>query len=226
MQPALSPTAKVAPRRRLQSWQILNPALYVAGLIPLGLLVYQLFNDQLGADPAKELEHQLGEWALRFLIAALAVTPLRTLAGINLLVYRRALGLIAFFYVCLHLLTYTVLDQDLDWPAILADILKRPYITIGMAAFVILIPLAVTSMNVMVRWLGARRWRSLHRWVYLAAALGAIHYVLLVKGWQPQPLIYAALLAVLLGLRLVPKRAVRRPPRRPLKAAGSRIPTA
>jgi sulfoxide reductase heme-binding subunit YedZ len=151
----------------------------------------------------RELEHALGLWALRFLLASLAVTPLRQLAGINLIRYRRALGLLAFYYVVLHLLTYLVLDQGLDPDAILADILKRLYITIGMACFAILVPLAVTSNNASVRRLGAKAWTNLHRIVYVTPLLAALHFLLSVKVWPLEPLSYALLAAILLGYRLV-----------------------
>ena len=165
--------------------------------------------DQLGADPMKVLERTLGLWALRFLIVGLAVTPLRRLGGPNLLRYRRAFGLLAFSYALLHLTTYVALDQVFDWGAILRDILKRPYITIGMLAFAILVPLAVTSNNGMIRRLGAEAWNRLHRWVYAAAGLAAIHFVMVVKSWPAQPLIYAAIVAGLLAFRLVPQRRKR-----------------
>jgi len=177
---------------------------YAVGLIP-ALAYFALgVMDRLGADPLKVLERELGEWALRFLIAVLAVTPLRQLVGINLLRYRRALGLLAFYYVGFHLLTYVVLDQGLDWAAIGADILKRPYITIGMASFVLLVPLALTSNNASIRRMG-HAWSRLHRLVYPAAAGGAVHYVLLVKAWPLEPLVYAAIVAGLLAYRLVRK---------------------
>ena len=142
--------------------------------------------DQLGPDPMKVLERDLGLWALKFLVLGLAITPLRRLTGINLLRYRRAVGLLAFIYASLHLTTYLVLDQHLDFAAIWADIVKRPYITIGMAAFLVLIPLAVTSNNAMVRRLGGPAWQKLHRWVYLAAAAGVVHYILVAKVWEKQ----------------------------------------
>ena len=143
-----------------------------------------------------------GLWALRFLIAALAITPLRRLGGPNLIRYRRAIGLLAFIYATLHLTVYMVLDQGLDVSAIIADIIKRPYITVGMFAFLILVPLAVTSNNAMIRRLGGGAWQKLHRWVYVAAAAAAIHFIMLVKAWPPEPLIYAALVAILLLFRL------------------------
>lgn len=181
----------------------LRPGLvYVLGMIPASWTFYQGVMDQLGADPMKVLERSLGEWALRFLIAGLAITPLRRLTGINLLRYRRAIGLLAFIYATLHLSVYLVLDQNLDLAAIWGDIVKRPFITVGMAAFLILIPLAVTSNNAMIRRLRPGVWQKIHRWVYLAAALAAVHFVMVVKAWPPEPLIYAGLVALLLGYRL------------------------
>jgi sulfoxide reductase heme-binding subunit YedZ len=175
---------------------------YVAGLVPAAWWFALGLTDRLGADPMRELEHALGLWALRFLLASLAITPLRQLTRINLIRYRRALGLLAFYYVVLHLLTYLVLDQGLDPDAILADILKRLYITIGMACFVILVPLAVTSNNASVRRLGAKAWTSLHRIVYVAPILAVLHFLLSVKVWPLEPLTYALLTAILLGFRL------------------------
>jgi sulfoxide reductase heme-binding subunit YedZ len=176
-------------------------AIYLAGMMPAVWTFYLGLMDQLGADPQKTLERTLGLWALRFLILALAITPLRRLGGPNLIRYRRAIGLLAFYYALLHLSVYTVLDQGLDLGAIWADIVKRPYITVGMLAFAILVPLAVTSNAPMIRRLG-QRWQKLHRWVYLAAAAAALHFIMLVKSWPAEPLIYAALVAVLLGFRL------------------------
>jgi sulfoxide reductase heme-binding subunit YedZ len=177
-------------------------ALYIFGLLPAVYTFYLGVSDQLGADPLRTLEQTLGLWALRFLIAALAVTPLRRLGGPNLIRYRRALGLLAFYYAALHLTTYLVLDQGLDLPAIWADIVKRPYITIGMLAFLLLVPLAVTSNGPMIRRLGAAAWQRLHRLVYVAAAAAALHFILLVKAWPLEPLVYAALVAVLLLFRV------------------------
>ena len=146
------------------------------------------------------LEQALGLWALRFLIATLTVTPLRQLFNINLLRYRRAIGLLAFYYAALHLTTYLVLDQGLDFAAIIADIIKRPYITIGMATFVILIPLAVTSNNASIRRLGGQAWARLHSSsISRPSARCAFHSV--VKSWPLEPLVYAAIVAVLLGYR-------------------------
>jgi len=190
-------------------------AIYIVGMLPALSTFYFGLMDQLGADPQKTLERTLGVWALRFLIICLAVTPLRRLGGPNLVRYRRSIGLLAFYYAALHLTVYTVLDQGLDLAAIWADILKRPYITIGMLAFLVLVPLAVTSNAPMIRRLGASAWQRLHRLIYLAAAAAAVHFIMLVKAWPAEPLIYAALVAVLLLLRLVFKLQGRaRPSRR------------
>lgn len=175
--------------------------LYLFGAIP-GVWVFWLgLNNQLGADPVKTLEHLLGLWALRFLIAALAVTPIRRFGGPSLIRFRRALGLLAFFYACAHLAAYLLFDQGLDVHAILKDILKRPYITIGMLAFAILIPLAFTSNAPMIKRMGAAAWQRLHRWVYVAAIAAAAHFVMVVKSWPAEPLIYAAIVAGLLLIR-------------------------
>jgi sulfoxide reductase heme-binding subunit YedZ len=194
----------VAARRAFGWRDLIRPAIYWGGMLPAVWTFYLGVVDQLGPDPIKTLEHTLGLWALRFLIVALAVTPLRRLGGPNLLRYRRAFGLLAFFYAALHLTVYMVLDQGLNLSAVLADILKRPYITIGMAAFLILVPLAVTSNNWMIRKLGGPAWQKLHRWVYLAAILGAAHFLLLVKSWPAEPIIYCAIVAALLLFRLTP----------------------
>ena len=178
-------------------------AIYIAGITPAVWTFYLGVMDQLGADPQNVLERTLGLWALRFLIATLAITPLRRLGGPNLVRYRRAVGLLAFYYASLHLTTYLVLDKNLDLAAVWADIVKRPYITIGMLAFAILLPLAVTSNGPMIRRLGAQAWQRLHKLVYVAAAGAALHFIMLVKAWPPEPLIYAAIVAVLLGYRLV-----------------------
>ncbi|MFC4171777.1 protein-methionine-sulfoxide reductase heme-binding subunit MsrQ [Microvirga sp. GCM10011540] len=189
-------------------------AVYIVGFVPAVWLFYEGVNDRLGADPMRYLEQALGLWALRFLIASLAVTPLRQVLNINLLRYRRALGLLAFYYAALHLLTYLVLDQGLDAAAIWADIVKRPYITIGMATFVILIPLALTSNNAAIKRLGGQAWARLHRLVYVAAIGAVLHYLLVVKSWPPEPLVYAAIVVALLGYRLVRSVGRRASPKR------------
>lgn len=194
-----------------QRW--LRYTLYAIGLTPAVVTFYLGVVDQLGPEPIKALEHTLGLWSLRFLIASLCVTPLRDLLGIRLIAHRRMLGLLAFYYAALHLLAWLVLDQGLAWDAIVKDIAKRPYITIGMLAFAILLPLAVTSNATMIKRMGAAAWQRLHRWAYAAAALAALHFVMVVKAWPPEPLIYAAIVAALLGYRVVASwRSTRRHP--------------
>jgi methionine sulfoxide reductase heme-binding subunit len=181
-------------------------AIYLAGLVPLLWLVWLLVSGALGVDPVKRIEHQLGEWALQLLLAGLAITPLRRFAGVNLIRYRRAIGLLAFLYVTLHLTTWLLLDIQLRWSEIWADIVKRPYITAGFASFVALLPLAITSNNRSVRRMGARAWQNLHRLTYFAALAGAVHYIWLVKAWPPEPLVYLGLTVFLLIVRLIPKK--------------------
>ena len=198
-------------------------AIYICGLAPAVWYFYLGATDQRGADPQNTLERLLGLWALRFLILSLAITPLRRLGGPNLVRYRRAVGLLAFYYASLHLTVYLVLDKGLDLAAIWADIVKRPYITVGMLAFTILVPLAITSNNAMIRRLGAAAWQRLHRLVYVAAAAGALHFIMLVKAWPPEPLIYAAIVALLLLFRffLYVQRKTRKRPQRVPSTAGA-----
>ncbi|MBZ6075190.1 protein-methionine-sulfoxide reductase heme-binding subunit MsrQ [Microvirga puerhi] len=201
--------------------QVPKIALYLVGLIPAAWLFYHGINDNLGADPMRYLEQSLGLWALRFLVATLAVTPLRQILNVNLLRYRRALGLLCFYYAVLHLTTYLVLDQGLDFAAIWADIVKRPYITIGMATFIILIPLAATSNNAAIRRLGGQVWAKIHRLVYVAAIGAVLHFLLVVKSWPPEPLVYTAIVLALLGYRLIRSlyRKIAPQPRSPRRAA-------
>jgi len=197
-------TVRPSGTRALPWYQALRPgALYFIGMIPAAWTFYLGVSDHLGADPMKVLERSLGLWALRFLVLGLAITPLRRTTGISLLRYRRAIGLLAFFYAVLHLTTYTVLDQGLDLHAIWLDIVKRPFITVGMGAFLVLVPLALTSNNAVIRRIGGGLWTKIHRWVYVAAAAAAIHFVMVVKSWPVEPLVYAGLVALLLGYRLV-----------------------
>jgi sulfoxide reductase heme-binding subunit YedZ len=190
-------------RRAVLGADPVRRAIYTIGFVPAVWTFYLGLTDQLGADPQNVLERTLGLWALRFLIVALAITPLRRLGGPSLIRYRRAIGLMGFYYAALHLTVYLVLDQGLYWTAILADIVKRPYITVGMLAFTILVPLAVTSNTAMIRRLGARAWQRLHRLVYVATAAAAIHFVMLVKSWwTPEPALYAFLVTALLAVRL------------------------
>ncbi len=178
-------------------------SLYIAGVLPLFWLVFLLFNGGLGIDPVKALEHRVGKIGLQFMIAALFVTPLRRMTGLNLIKFRRALGLLTFFYIAVHLAIWLVLDIQLYWGEIWADIIKRPYITMGMTGFVLLLPLAMTSNTASIRRIGPAGWRKLHRLAYPAAIVGALHYVWLVKGWQYEPVVY---LAVVLGLLLTRMR--------------------
>lgn len=180
--------------RAVPTWVV-----YLALFLPAPVLVWQGATGALGVEPIKELEHALGEIALQLLIAGLAVTPLRRYLGVNLLRFRRAIGLMAFFYVAAHLLVWLVLDVQI-LGQIWADILKRPYITVGMAGFVLLVPLALTSNTWSVRRLGPG-WRKLHRLTYVAALLGGLHFVMLVKGFQIEPLVYLGVTLGLLALR-------------------------
>ena len=187
--------------RRVPAWLI-----YLLAPLPAVWWFYLGVTGGLGPEPIKELEHRYGEFALQLLILGLAVTPLRTFTGLMLIKFRRAIGLMAFFYVVLHLLVWLVLDLNIMWGQIWADILKRPYITIGMAGFATLIPLAATSNNLSLRKMGPVKWRKLHKLTYLAVLLGAVHWVLLVKGWQIEPILYLTAIIGLLAVRLVPQR--------------------
>jgi len=181
----------------------LKPAVFAASLAPLAWLAWGAARGALGANPIETITHETGTWTLRFLVATLAVTPLRRLSGRNELIrYRRMLGLFAFFYACLHLLTYVWLDQFFDWAGMVKDVAKRPFITAGLSAFALLVPLAVTSTAGMIRRLGGRAWRRLHRLAYAAAAMGVVHYWWLVKADTRRPRNYAVILAALLLIRL------------------------
>lgn len=189
-----------------------KPLMHLLALLPLAWTIWLGLSGGLGPEPVSEAVRQSGLWALRFLLLALAVTPLRLLTGLSALArFRRMLGLYAFFYAVVHLSTYVGLDQFFDWPAVWADIVKRPYITVGMGAILVLTALAATSTGGMVRRLGARRWRALHRMVFVAGAAGCLHYVMLVKGWQTAPFYYVVILALLVGVRVA--KTARRPGR-------------
>lgn len=179
-------------------------AVYAVGLAPGVWVFYLGLTDRLGPEPISALERSLGLWALRFLLAGLALTPLRQIAGLDLLRYRRALGLLAFYYAAAHLTVYVALDHQFEFGAISADIVKRPYVTLGMLAFAALTPLALTSSDAAVRRIGGAAWRRLHRLVYLAAMAAAVHFILVVKSWPLEPLVYAAITAFLLIYRLEP----------------------
>ena len=187
--------------RKIPTW-----ILYIVCLLPVPYLLYLGLTGGLGREPIKELEHELGEIALQLLIFGLAITPLRRYVGINLLRFRRMFGLLSFIYVVLHLTVWVVLDMSLLWGQMWADIWKRPYITIGMAGFLALVPLAITSNAASVRKMGAVAWRKLHRLTYLAVILGGVHYIWLVKGIQLEPLLYMTAILALLALRIKRKR--------------------
>ncbi len=188
---------------------------HAAALTPLAILasqfheVWRTGNDALGADPVAEIEHRLGLWALRLLMLTLAITPLRKLTGRNDLIrFRRMLGLYAFFYACLHFAAYLGLDLRGYWPQIFEEIAKRPYITVGFAAWLLLVPLALTSTSGWIKRLG-RNWARLHKLVYAVGVLAVLHFWWLVKSDIREPLLYAAILTVLLGWRVWQWRAAR-----------------
>ena len=178
--------------RRVPVWVI-----YVLGLIPAGLVTWEAIN---AIDPVRAIEWGLGLWAVRLLIATLFVTPLRW-AGLNLLRFRRQLGLVAFAYVVLHFASWLTIDMGLRWGQILPDLVKRWYIMVGMAALLLLLPVAITSNNRSIRWLGAQRWNRLHRLTYPAVILAVVHFMMVGKVYTTEVLIYAALLAILLVAR-------------------------
>ena len=194
-----------------------KPLVFLLCLLPLAHLGWDVWHNTLGTDPVAQLEHRSGDWALRLLLGTLAITPLRKLTGWNKIIrYRRMFGLFAFFYISVHLSIYIVVDLGGFWSQLLGEIVKRPYITVGFAAWLLLIPLAVTSTRATMRRLG-RRWQQLHRLVYLAAVLGVLHFMWLVKADKREPTIYLFILVVLMLWRLPqllpmvkkPNRAVR-----------------
>jgi sulfoxide reductase heme-binding subunit YedZ len=203
--------------RLLARVRLIKPIVFIVCLVPLVALVAAALLDRLGANPIQEITHVTGDWALRFVLISLAVTPLRRLTGWNIVIrYRRMLGLFAFFYASMHFATYMVLDQFFDWNAIGKDIVKRPFITIGFLGLVAMLPLALTSTTGWIRRLGGKRWQQIHRLVYLTAVAGVVHYLWLVKADKTRPLTYGTILAVLFGLRVwyawrrtPPLRAVR-----------------
>jgi sulfoxide reductase heme-binding subunit YedZ len=207
-------------KRTLQAFTI------TTGALPAAALVVLAFTDGLGANPVEQATHVTGDWALRFLFLSLAVTPLRRLLGWNWAVpLRRTLGLTAFVYACLHYLIYLGLENMFDWQLIVEDVLERRYVWAGFAAFLCLVSLAVTSTRAMIRRLG-RRWVALHRLVYLAAVLAVIHFLWLVKLDLREPLLYAAVLTLLLGMRLwfwMARSRTRKPAANEAESLASRI---
>lgn len=227
-----SPVAKRVlpppPKATRFDWlKVIKPLLFVLALVPFAVLLWDGFHDRLTADPIKEITHRTGWWTLTLLMVTLTVTPLRRWTGWNRLIkLRRMIGLFAFFYACLHVLTYFGLDQMFDLSYLTEDIVERPYITVGFTAWLLLIPLAVTSTSGWVRRLG-KRWQRLHRLIYVTATLGVIHFYWSVKADVREPLIFAGILAILLATRLFfsirkkERRAPTHPPRRVQTPAGT-----
>jgi methionine sulfoxide reductase heme-binding subunit len=178
-------------------------AVFLAALIPLGRLAWKAYRDMLGANPIEVITHSTGDWTLIFLLVTLSITPLRRLSGqLWLIRFRRMLGLFAFFYGCLHFTTYIWLDKFFDLHEMLADVAKRKFITVGFTAFILMIPLALTSTQGMIRRLG-KRWTAVHRLIYISGIAGVIHYWWLVKADVRKPAYYAIVLVLLLGYRFV-----------------------
>jgi sulfoxide reductase heme-binding subunit YedZ len=191
----------------------LKGAAWVLCLLPLVVLLYRAFSDGLGANPISYITNWLGQWTFRLLLVGLALTPLRIVTGLAWpVLLRRLVGLFTFFYASLHFLVWILIDHFFNWDQMLADLVKRRYITVGMAALLFLIPLAITSTNGMVKRLGGNAWRRLHRLVYLIGILAALHFLWLAKGFRPDAFLYAGILALLLGVRLfdVLRRRLRR----------------
>ena len=206
-------------RSRLIS--IIKASAFVAALGPLAYLVIKAFQNDLGANPVEFVTHLTGDTALSFLLCSLAITPLRKLAKFpDLIRFRRMLGLYAFFYASLHLLTFLGLDHHFHWAEVLPDVYKRPFVTAGFTAWLLLVPLALTSTTWSIRKLGGKRWQWLHRLVYLSAIAGVVHYWWLVKKDITDPLIYAVILTVLLGFRIV-SGMIGRKPAAPALATGN-----
>lgn len=185
--------------------RLIKPTVFILCLLPLALLFRNFYLDQLGANPFEVLTRSTGEWTLRFVLITLAMTPLRRITGAAWpLRFRRMFGLFTYFYVCVHLLTYLWLDHFFDWEEIFTDIVKRPYITFGVLAFLFLTPLAFTSTKKMMKRLG-KRWKSLHKLIYVIGVLGVLHFLLLVKADYREPIIYTIILSVLFVVRLKPQ---------------------
>lgn len=185
------------------------PLVWLAGAIPFALLLRDTLAGGLGVEPIREIEHRLGRTALYFLVASLAVTPLLRLTGVSLMRFRRALGVLCFAYAVPHVLAWVVMDMGFLWAQMGRDILKRPYLLFGMLSFMLLLPLALSSNDWSLRRLGGKAWRNLHRAVYLAAPLAALHWLWAVKVNEPAPLFWLAAILGLLGLRLVVRRRLK-----------------
>lgn len=183
--------------------RVFKPVVFLACLAPLSRLLYDFYRDELGANPVETITNTTGIWTLRFIVITLAITPLRWVTGINQLInYRRAIGLFAFFYGTLHFLTYFILDHQLQFEGLWDDVVKRPYITAGFTAFVLMVPLAITSTTGWIRRMGGKRWNLLHRLVYITALAAVLHYFWKVKLDATYPIYYGIGVAMLLGIRL------------------------
>lgn len=199
--------------RRLPVWVV-----WLAGLVPLGLLILDTLTGGLGVEPVRDIEHRLGRTALYFLIGSLAVTPLLRIAGISLMKFRRALGLLCFTYAGLHLLSWISMDMAFLWSQMATDVVKRPYLLFGMTAILLLLPLAITSNNLSIRRMGGQAWRKLHKLVYVAAPLVALHWIFALKTFPVTPGFWLIVILFLLGLRVVvPRPLGRKKPRGQLK---------
>src|SRR3954449_1860410 len=211
------------PRR----WTILfKVVVWILCLSPVTLLAWKGTHDQLGANPLSEITLSTGHWTLYLLLITLAISPLRKITGLNWIIrYRRLVGLFAFFYGCLHLMTYLWFDKFFDVQEIVKDIYKRPFITAGLTAWTLMLPLALTSTTASIRWLGAKRWQMLHRLIYASAIAGVVHFWWLVKRDLRRPELMAAILTLLLGMRIIDRvRSARIPssPSLPLSEVSSR----
>ena len=199
-------------KQHLLASKWMKAAVFALCLAPVGLLTWKGLHGGLGANPIEFITHATGDWTLRFLVFTLAITPLRRILGTpDLIRFRRMLGLFAFFYGVLHLTTYVWLDKFFDWPEMVKDVAKRPFITAGFTAFVLMLPLACTSTSGWIRRLGGKGWQALHRLIYVSAAAGVIHYYWLVKSDIRKPVFYGAMVAMLLAYRVVnrPRKAAK-----------------
>lgn len=206
MEPAVDSPRRATRRARFDRVAASKPFVFALCLLPLAWLAWDAVHGQLGTDPVAQLEHRSGDWALRMVLATLAITPLRLLTNWNWLIrYRRMLGLFAFFHASVHLAIYLVVDLGGFWSQILGEIVKKPYITVGFTAWLLMVPLALTSTRAMMRRLGGN-WQRLHRLVYVVGACAVLHYLWLVKSGNTiavrEPLIYLAILVLLLGIRV------------------------
>ena len=195
---------RTTPRARPAADRLgITAAVTLTAAVPFAVLLWDALTGDLGVEPIETITHRTGWWGLTLLVATLAITPLRRITGANRLIQvRKPLGLMAFFYVSMHFLTYIILDQWLGWSYIIEDIVERPYITVGFTAFVLLIPLAATSTKRAIRKLGGHRWRRIHQLIYPAAVLGVLHFLWLVKADTREPLLFGSILVVLFVLRI------------------------